>query len=132
MDDEEDEVSVIHQVKIMGVPALDIYKLCLLCKARIKPMTPPMGKCSKTDCAMIQHYGMCPEQVSAKILVQYQPDNGQTKVIQLNAYNNLLFEIANLSPDENLTCMALLTTPTFTSMTYITDKKIIKVSRNNK
>jgi len=32
----DEEVSVIHQVKIIGVPALDTYKSCLLCKARVE------------------------------------------------------------------------------------------------
>ena len=75
---------------------------------------------------MIQRYNMCPEQASARLLQQYQPDDNQTKFIQLSAFNKLLFEIANLSPDDNLTCTALLTAPTFTSMTYFTNKKIIK------
>ena len=124
--DEDEYVSVIKQVKIIGVPTLDVYKSCLLCKARIEPMTPPLGKCSKTECAMIQRYDMCPEQVSAKLLLQYQPDNDQTKVIQLSAFNKVLFQIAELPPDENLTCTALLTVVTFTSVTYFTDNKIIK------
>lgn len=124
--DEDEEVSMTKQVKIIGVPILDVYKSYLLCKARVEPMTPPMGKCSKTECAMIQRYDMCPDQASANLLLQYQPDDDLTKLIQLSAFNKVLFEITNISPDENLTCGALLTAPTFTSMMYFTDKKIIK------
>ena len=74
IENQEDEVSVIHQVTIVSVSALDIYKSCLLCRARIKPMTQPLGKCSKAKCAMIQRYDLCLEKASAKILVQYTPE----------------------------------------------------------
>lgn len=124
---EEDDDSMIRDVKIIGVPSLDIYKACLLCKAWIEPMTPPLGKCSKADCEMIQRYDMCPEQASAKLLLQYKPgDDDQMKLIQLNAYNNLLFELANLKQGANISWVDLLTTPTFVSMTYITDKRMVK------
>ena len=41
---DENEVSMIKQVKIIGVPIVDVYKSCLLCKACIEPMTPRMFK----------------------------------------------------------------------------------------
>ena len=122
----DEEVSVIHQVKIVRVLALDTYKSCLLCKARIVPMTPPpLGKCSKAECAMIQCFDMCPEQASAKLLLQYQPDSNQSKLVQLHAFNQQLLQLRNLSPDQNVTSTALLNRPTFTSVTYITDRKVI-------
>ena len=95
----DEEISIIHQVKIIGVSALDTYKSCLLCKASIEPMTPPLGKCSKAECAMIQRYDMCPEQASAKLLLQYQPDSNQSKLVQLHAFNQQLLQLCNLSPD---------------------------------
>ena len=121
----DEEISIIHQVKIIGVSALDTYKSCLLCKASIEPMTPPLGKCSKAECAMIQRYDMCPEQASAKLLLQYQPDSNQSKLVQLHAFNQQLLQLCNLSPDQNVTSTSLLNGPTFTSVTYIPDRKVI-------
>ena len=52
--DDEDEISVIKNVTIIGVPHLDKYKACLQCKARVETQTPPLGRCSKVDCMMMQ------------------------------------------------------------------------------
>lgn len=53
---------------VIGVPQLDTYKACLTCKARVEPQTPPLGRCSK--CAMLQRFDLCPDQWSAKLLLQ--------------------------------------------------------------
>ena len=42
----EEELLVINNVAIVGVPFLDSYKSCLQCNARVEPETPPLGKCS--------------------------------------------------------------------------------------
>ena len=44
----------ILNVEIIGAPQLDTYKTCLKCKARVEPLTPPLGKCSKLGCGMMQ------------------------------------------------------------------------------
>jgi len=51
--------------QIIGVPQLESYKSCLKCKARVEPLTAPLGRCLKGDCAMMQRYGICTEQLSA-------------------------------------------------------------------
>lgn len=45
--DGEDEITMIKNITIIGVPHLDKYKGCLQCKARVEPLTPPLGRCSK-------------------------------------------------------------------------------------
>ena len=54
--------TVITNAQIVGVP------LRLRCKARVEPSTPRFGRCSKPECAMMQHYDVCQEQLSAKLL----------------------------------------------------------------
>ena len=61
--------SEISEVQIIGVLQLDTYKECLQCKARVEPLALPLGKCSKADCAMMQRYDLCTNQLSAKLLV---------------------------------------------------------------
>ena len=47
---EDDEYTTIHDVQVIGVQQLDSYKACLQCKARVEPLTPPLGKCTKENC----------------------------------------------------------------------------------
>ena len=48
------ETRVLQNVQIVGVPQLHSYNACLQCKARVEPLTPPLRRCSKHDCGMIQ------------------------------------------------------------------------------
>ena len=77
---DEEDTTTIQNVLIVGVPSLDIYKACLLCKARVEPLSPPMGKCSKQDCNMIQRYDLCTDQATARLLL---PWGGKSKLSQL-------------------------------------------------
>ena len=65
--DSEWEVLEMFNVQITRVPQLDSYKACLSCKARVEPSSPPLGRCSK--CTMLQRFDICPEQMSAKLMV---------------------------------------------------------------
>ena len=56
----------ISNPEIIGVPQLDTYKACLKCKARVEPVTLPLGRCSKVGCSMMQRYDRCPNQLSAQ------------------------------------------------------------------
>ena len=46
--------AVLHHVSIVGVLHLDTVRACLNCKGRVEPQTPPLGKCSRPDCQMMQ------------------------------------------------------------------------------
>ena len=121
-----DQETTITDVQIVGVPLLDSYKACLLCKARVEPITPPNGKCTKADCEMLQHYDLCSYQASAKLLLMFTPDGKeQPKYIQCHVFGRLLSQLANLSPHEDLTAQALLALPKLTSVTYVTNKQIL-------
>ena len=45
--------AVLHHVSIV-VLHLDTVRACLNCKGRVEPQTPPLGKCSRPDCQMMQ------------------------------------------------------------------------------
>ena len=47
--DRDDELWVINNITVAGVPYFDRYKSCLQCKARVEPHTESLGKCSKID-----------------------------------------------------------------------------------
>ena len=65
-DGEKDET--MNNAVIVAVLQLDAYCSCLRCKARVEPSSPPLGRCSKVDCAMLQRYDVCPEHTSTKLL----------------------------------------------------------------
>ena len=58
-DNDGEEEITLHNVTIIGVPRLDTHKACLQCKARVEPLTPPLGRCSKPDCKMLQRFDLC-------------------------------------------------------------------------
>ena len=62
-------VSCLFEAQIVGVPGLELYNACLKCKARVEPLTPPLGRCSKDDCAMMQRFDMCTRHILAKLLL---------------------------------------------------------------
>ena len=65
-----DEITTLHNAHVIGVQQLDSYKCCLQCKARVEPMTPPLGKCTKDDCLMMQlYFEFCIDQASARTLL---------------------------------------------------------------
>ena len=57
-----EEVITLQNVMVIGVPHLDIYKGCLNCRARVEPLTPPLGRCSRSECLMMQRYDLVPLQ----------------------------------------------------------------------
>jgi len=70
----EEEETTIDSVQIVGVPLLDVCKSCLQCKARVEPMTPPHGKCTKADCSMAQRYDFFTNQITANYISLMKTD----------------------------------------------------------
>ena len=64
----EDTGAVVQQsdpaLTVIGVLHMDLHKCCPNCKARVEPLTPPLGRCS--SCQMMQRYDICSEMTSAK------------------------------------------------------------------
>ena len=54
--DGKEEIVVLREVSVIGVPEMETFKACLKCKARVEPQSPPLGRCSKTGCTMLQRY----------------------------------------------------------------------------
>ena len=75
--DRDDELWVINDITVAGVPYFDRYKSCLQCKARVEPHTGRLGKCSKTDCTMMQRFDLCPQHTTAKLILLYDEDGQQ-------------------------------------------------------
>ena len=103
------------------MPLLDKYKTCLQCKARVEPM-PPLGRCSRIECMMMQRYDLCGEQTTAKLY----DENMKTKTLQCHAFGEVVYNIGNVHQDDLVTAEALLRAPKFESLTFSSDKKIIK------
>ena len=46
----------------------ELYRVCMKCKAHVKPQLPPFGRCSRSECEMMQRFEECTEQISAKVM----------------------------------------------------------------
>ena len=71
----DDGTIEIHDATIVGVSHLGTHKICLRCSARVEPSSSStLGRCTKSECAMLQRYDICPDQLSAKMLFWQIPN----------------------------------------------------------
>ena len=119
--EERQQIKQLSNAQIIGVPHLDTYKACIRCKARVEPLTPPLGRCSRPDCLMPQRFDFCKDQLSAKLMFMH----GRKKEIDtLHAFGKIVEDIADEAEGEEITIEALLRAPMMDTITY-NDKKII-------
>ena len=101
-----------------------VIKSCLKCKARVEPLTAPLGRCSKGDCAMMQRYDLCTEQLSAWLPVLHctsASDNRFYKTV--HAFGSVVQQLAGVG-DGEVTVDDLLNTPPFKTISY-NDKNVV-------
>ena len=120
--DRDDELWVIDDVTVGGVPYFDTYKSCLQCKARVEPHTERLGKCSKMECMMTQRYDLCPQHTTAKLMLLYEKD-GEQRTVFAFAYGETVHQIAGV---DDISVEVLTEAGTFKSMTLLKDRDIIK------
>ena len=122
---EDDEYTTIHDVQVIGVQQLDTYKACLQCKARVEPLTPPLGKCTKENCLMVQLFDLCQEQISARVLLRHYTKR-QYNHITCSVFGEAVYQLANVPKDHPITKVDLLKSqPPIHEVQFLTDKKII-------
>ena len=114
-DDAGRKLQTIRNATIIGVLQLDTYRSCLRRKARVEPITPPLGRCSKSGCIMLQRFDMCAEHTPAKLMFLSEKDT-----YSLYAYGQT---VKNLVSNE-ITEAALLKVATLSSITYGTNNII--------
>lgn len=107
----------VNNAQIIAVPQLDRYKACLRCKARVEPVSPPLGICSKSECGLMQRYDLCTEQLSAKLLVMATTSPNKY-TYTLNAFGKVIQQLAGVPPDGEVTAENLLNTPLIPSLSY--------------
>ena len=101
-----DEITILHNVQVIGV-------------------TPPLGKCTKDDCLMMQLYDLCVDQTSARMLLRYSNEDGQPEHITCLAFGDILFKVANIPKSNVSTKSDLLKCQPIAEMKYVTEKRII-------
>ena len=122
---DDDEYTTIYNVQIVGVPQLDNYRSCLQCKARVEPLTPPLGKCTREDCMMMQLFDLCQDQLSARVLLRHINDKRQHNHVTCSAFGDMVYQLANLPNNHPVTAADLLKCQQFHEIQFLTDKKII-------
>ena len=120
--DRDDELWAINNVTVAGVTYFDTYKSCLQCKARVEPHTERLSKCSKMDCMMMQRFDLCPQHITAKLMLLYDKD-GQQRTVFAFTYGETVHQIAG---GNDVTVEGLMESGAFKSMTLLNDKDIIK------
>ena len=105
--------SEILNAVIIGVSHLSNHKLCLRCNAQVEPSTSSMGRCTKPECAMLQRYYICSNQVSAKLSFMVS-----SKIHSLNAYGQVVKDLAEVSGDTEVTEEGLMKLPQLSIVAY--------------
>ena len=127
-----DDELVLKRVVVIGVPALERYRICFKCRSRVEPLQIPLGCCCKFDCKMIQRYDLCQEYFTAKLLLMHETDDGdghQNKFIQVNVCGDtVLREIigASTSDELEITQDLLLCGKHLASVTITKETKIVR------
>ena len=119
--EEQQQRRTLHDAQIIAVPYLDSYKGCIHCKARVEPISPLLGRCSKDGCLMSQRYDFCVKQCSAKLMMQHGRDKD---VFTLHAFGNILSQLADPATGEEITAEELLHSSKLSTVTY-NDKMIV-------
>ena len=116
---EANESSEILNAAIIGVSHLGTHKICLRCNARVEPSTSTLGRCTKSECAMLQRYDICVDQLSAKM-----PFMASSKLYSLNAYGKVVRDLTEVTDDAAVTEVGLMKLPQLSTVTY-NDKYVI-------
>ena len=116
--DRDDELWVINDVTVAGVPYFDTYKSCLQCKARLEPHTERLGKCSKY--MMMQRIDLCAEHTTAKLMLLYN-DDGEKRTVFAFAY---VETVRLIGSSNDVSVEGLMDSGNFKSMTL--ERDIIK------
>lgn len=109
-DDTGRKLQTITNATIIGVLQLDSYRSCFRCKARVDPISPPLGRCSKSECNMLQRFDICTSHTSAKLLFL-----SENETYSLYAYGQT---VTNLVSNDEVTDTALLKVATLSTVTY--------------
>ena len=117
----DDEVTVIQ---IFGIIELDNYRSCLQYKTHVEPQTPPLDKCTREDCLMIQLFHICSEQIMVRVMLHYINDGKYTHLTCL-AYDDTVYTRANVPNDHNVTKDDFLKGQKISEVHIINGKKII-------
>ena len=81
-------------------------------------MTPPNGRCSRSECGIFQRLDKCSVQVSAKLYFQH----GETKEPKsLFAFGAMVAKLAGKSVPEDISMEELLSQPMFQTVDFDSD-----------
>ena len=121
----EDGSEELSNAQIVGVLHLDRYKSCVRCKARVEPSNAAFGRCSRQECAMLQRFNVCPENLSAGLL--FMSDSND---VSLYAYGQTVRDLA-CDGDEDVTVTEemLLQVPILATVKYNKQNVITGIER---
>ena len=57
--DGEEKLEELGEAKVIGVMQLEMYWACLRCKGRVEPLWSLFGRCSRSECEMMQQFDEC-------------------------------------------------------------------------
>ena len=118
----DDEHTTLYNPQIID---LDNDRPCLQCKARVEPQTPPLGKCTKEECLMIQLHDLCQEQITVRVMLRHVNNEGEYSHITCSAYGDLVYQLANMAKNHPLTKSDILKHQKLHEIQIFTGKNIV-------
>ena len=74
---------------------------------------------------MMQLFDLCPDQITARVLLRHLNDEGQYNHVTCSAFGDMVYQLANLSKNHPITKPDLLKCQQIHEMQFLTDKRII-------
>lgn len=124
LDGEEDKLEELGEAKVIAVMQLEMYRACLRCKGRVEPLGSPFGRCSRSECEMMQRFEECIQQIVAKVM--FKKPSGNTLV--LHAFGEMVKKLANVSNDAVVSEGDLMSAPPC-RVEYNSARVVVGVSR---
>ena len=78
LDGNEERLEELYDARIIAMMHLEVYRVCLQCKACIEPQMPPFGRCSRSGCKTMQCYEEYTKLISPKVMFKRALGNALT------------------------------------------------------
>lgn len=124
-DENEKILYELQNAQVIAISQLDKRKACLRCKARVEPSAMEgFRRCSKPECAMLQTFDFCSNQISVKLLLM-----AEGKIHSLSAYGKLVLNLVDAIDCAQVTDEILMLLPILKTVTYNNGNVITNFSK---
>lgn len=115
-----DKEAEITNPIIGAVLKLEHFMASMRCKSRVEPIASNQGRCTN-DCFTLQHYDLCTEHVSSKLLLKRLDATPGEASLDITISNKMLKDFTGAKEYSGISENLIMSLPTVTSLKYNKD-----------